>query len=148
MKKCTVLVSTLLLLAAAIMLASSNALEAADESPYLLSDHGTVRVLRGLEPEKIFETAKLPVEIDVAPAAAPEPQVEPKLTISQADGDAFGKAQGRWFNPNRPSDFQDPFCCPPIRFGWTPYDFAFRKSFTNVLDSFGSDLCILHIDDI
>ena len=96
MKKCTVLVSTLLLLAAAIMLASSNALEAADESPYLLSDHGTVRVLRGLEPEKIFETAKLPVEIDVAPAAAPEPQVEPKLTISQADGDAFGKAQGRW----------------------------------------------------
>ncbi len=94
MKKCPVLVSPLL--AAAIMLASPNSLEAADESPYLSPDHETVRVLRGLEPGKNFEPAKLPVEIDVAPAAAPEPQVEPKLTISQGDGDAFGKAQGRW----------------------------------------------------
>ena len=94
MKKCTVLVATLL--AAAIMPASSNSSEAADESPYLSPDHETVRVLRGLEPGKKFEPAKLPVEIDVAPAAAPEPQVEPKLATSQSDGDTFDKAQGRW----------------------------------------------------
>ncbi len=94
MRKGAVLVATLL--AAASMLASSNSIEAADESPYLLQDQGTVRVLRGLEPGKKFEAAKLPVEIDVAPAAAPEPQVEPKLAASQADGDTFGKAQGRW----------------------------------------------------
>jgi hypothetical protein len=50
MRKCTVLAATLL--TAAIMLASSNSLEAADESPYLSQDHGKVRVLRGLEPGK------------------------------------------------------------------------------------------------
>ena len=94
MKKCTVLVATLL--AAAIMPASSNSSEAADESPYLSPDHETVRVRRGLEPGKNFEPAKLPVEIDVAPAAAPEPQAEPKLATSQSDGDTFDKAQGRW----------------------------------------------------
>ncbi len=94
MKRCTVLVATLL--ATASMLASSNSPVAADESPYLLRDQGTVRVLRGLEPGKTFEAAKLPVEIDVAPAAAPEPQVEPRRTTAQAVGDTFGKAQGTW----------------------------------------------------
>lgn len=94
MRNCTVLVAAPF--GAAMMLASSYFPAAADEQPYLLQDHGKVRVLRNLEPGKKFETAKLPVEIDVAPAAAPKPQVEPRRTTAQADGDAFGKAQGRW----------------------------------------------------
>ena len=83
MKKCTVLVATQL--AATIVLASSNSPEAADESQFFLQNHGEVRVLRGLDPGKNFETAKLPVEIDVAPASAPEPQVEPRRTRSQVE---------------------------------------------------------------
>ena len=106
MRKRTVLVATLL--AAAIMLASSNSPEAADEAPYLLQGGGDVRVLRGLEPEKSFESVTLPpeteespaaaTELDVAPAAATEPQAEPQLTASQADAETFGKAEGRWMS--------------------------------------------------
>ncbi len=83
MRKCTVLVATQL--AAVIVLASSNSPEAADESPFLLQDHGEVRVLRGLDPGKNFETAKLPVELDLAPASAPEPQLEPRRTKTQVE---------------------------------------------------------------
>ncbi len=83
MRKCTVLVATQL--AAVIVLASSNSPEAADESPFLLQDHGEVRVLRGLDPGKNFETAKLPVELDLAPASAPEPQLESRRTKTQVE---------------------------------------------------------------
>ncbi len=83
MRKCTVLVATQL--AAAIVLASSNSLEAADESPFFLQDHGEVRVLRGLDPGKNFETAGLPEELDLTPAAAPLPQAEPRRTRTQVE---------------------------------------------------------------
>ncbi|MDX1575183.1 MAG: hypothetical protein R3285_03250 [Kiloniellales bacterium] len=54
----------------------------AHDSPFLLQDHGTVRVLRGLNPEQNFQTATLPQDVDLAPAAAPPaesapPQIEP-----------------------------------------------------------------------
>jgi hypothetical protein len=94
MRNCTVPVATLL--AAGIVLASSDSVKAADEQPYLSQDHGTVRVLRDLKPGKKFEAAKIPEEIDVAPAAASEPQVEPSPTTAQVYGGFFEKAQGRW----------------------------------------------------
>ncbi len=83
MRKCTVLVTTQL--AAAIVLALSNSPEAADESQFFLQDHGEVRVLRGLDPGKNFETARLPEELDLAPASAPEPQLEPRRTKTQVE---------------------------------------------------------------
>jgi hypothetical protein len=94
MRKCTVLVATLL--AAAIMLASSNSPEAADEAPYLLQDDGEVRVLRGLEAEKDFDSATLPQAVEQPPADASEPQAEPQSAAAQVDENAFEKAEGRW----------------------------------------------------
>ena len=91
MRKCTVLVATQL--AAAIVLASSNSLEAADESPFFLQDHGEVRVLRGLDPGKNFETAGLPEELDLTPAAAPLPQAEPRRTRTQVEPSPFTRTR-------------------------------------------------------
>jgi hypothetical protein len=83
MRKCTVLVTTQL--AAAIVLALSNAPGAADESQFFLQDHGEVRVLRGLDSGKNFETARLPEELDLVPESAPEPQLEPRRTKTQVE---------------------------------------------------------------
>lgn len=71
-------------IAPALMIAAPNALEAADESPFFLQDHGGVRVLRGLDAGKNFEAATVPEEIDVAPASAPEQQAEPTPTRAEA----------------------------------------------------------------
>jgi len=94
MRKCGVLVATPL--AAAMVLAASNAPIAAQEAPYLLQGGGQVRVMRGLEPETDFEPAKLPQSTEEAPAIEAESQGEPELTISQAAANAFEKAEGRW----------------------------------------------------
>ena len=83
MRKCGFLIAALI--APVFMVASPNSLEAADESAFFLQDHGEVRVLRGLDPGKNFETAKLPVELDLAPASAPEPQLEPRRTKTQVE---------------------------------------------------------------
>jgi pyruvate/2-oxoglutarate dehydrogenase complex dihydrolipoamide acyltransferase (E2) component len=83
MRNCGVLIATLIV--PALMATSPNSLEAADESPFFLQDHGGVRVLRGLDPGKNFETARLPEELDLAPAAAPEPQLEPRRTRTQVE---------------------------------------------------------------
>ncbi len=83
MRKCGFLIAALI--APVLMVASPNSLEAADESAFFLQDHGEVRVLRGLDPGKSFETAKLPEELDLAPAAAPEPQLEPRRTRTQVE---------------------------------------------------------------
>ncbi len=91
MRKCTVLVTAQL--AAAIVLALSNSPEAADESQFFLQDHGVVRVLRGLDPGKNFEAAKLPVELDLAPAAAPLPQAEPRRTRTQLEPSPFTRTR-------------------------------------------------------
>jgi len=50
-------------------------------------------VLRGLEPEKSFETAP---ETSEPSADATEPQAEPELTVSKIADDAFEKAEGKW----------------------------------------------------
>jgi hypothetical protein len=72
------------LIAPFLMIASSNSLEAADESKFFLQDHGEVRVLRGLDPGQNFEAATLPEDIDLAPAAAPpELPVEPRPTRTE-----------------------------------------------------------------
>ena len=94
MRKCSVLAATTL--AAAIILASSNSSEAADDKPYLLEDKGGVRVLRNLEPDQGFEPATLRPETDTAPAAETQPQAAPEPAKGKADGDTFGKAEGRW----------------------------------------------------
>ena len=52
-----------------LLVASVHAAAAAGEAPFLMQDHGQVRVLRGLDPGQDFETAKLPEEIELAPAA-------------------------------------------------------------------------------
>jgi hypothetical protein len=83
MRKCGVLIAALI--APVLMVTSLNSPEAADESPFFLQDHGEVRVLRGLDPGKNFEAAKLPVELDLAPAAAPLPQAEPRRTRTQVE---------------------------------------------------------------
>ncbi len=90
MRKCGFLIATLI--AQALMVASSNS-EAADESKFFLQDHGEVRVLRGLDPGKNFETAKLPVELDLAPAAAPLPQAEPRRTRTQLEPSPFTRTR-------------------------------------------------------
>ena len=71
------------LIAPFLMIALSNSLEAADESKFFLQDHGEVRVLRGLDLDTNFDPATLLEEIDVAPAAAPAAQVEPRRTRTQ-----------------------------------------------------------------
>jgi hypothetical protein len=76
-----------------LMVVSSNSPEAADESPFFLQDHGEVRVLRGLDPGKNFEAAKLPVELDLAPAAAPLPQAEPRRTRTQVEPSPFTRTR-------------------------------------------------------
>ena len=83
MRNCGVLIAALIV--PVLMATSPNSLEAADESPFFLQDHGGVRVLRGLDPGKNFETARLPEELDLAPAAAPEPQLEPRRTKTQVE---------------------------------------------------------------
>jgi hypothetical protein len=65
-----------------LMFAVPIAAGAAEESPFLLQDDGTVRVLRGLNPDQNFQAATLPEDLDLAPAAAPPaeaapPQIEP-----------------------------------------------------------------------
>ena len=65
-----------------LLFAVPNATGAAEESPFLLQDDGTVRVLRGLNPDQNFQAATLPEDLDLAPAAAPPaeaapPQIEP-----------------------------------------------------------------------
>ena len=87
MRKCGVLIAALI--TPALMVASLNSPEAADESPFFLQDHGEVRVLRGLDPGKNFEAAKLPVDLDLAPAAAPLPQAEPRRTRTQVEPSRF-----------------------------------------------------------
>lgn len=96
MRKCAVPAATLL--AAGMMLAASNSPGVAEESPYLLQGEGEVRVLRGLEPEKSFEPAELPPEVEEAPAAATEPQAESEPASSQVDYDALDRAEGRWLS--------------------------------------------------
>jgi hypothetical protein len=71
------------LLATSLVLAVSNPVEASDESPFLLQDHGTVRVVRGVEPGKNFAAAKLPEEAEESPDAAPAPQAESQPTATQ-----------------------------------------------------------------
>jgi len=83
MRKCGFLIAALI--APVFMVASPNSLEAADESAFFLQDHGEVRVLRGLDPGKNFEAARLPEELDLAPASAPEPQLEPRRTRTQVE---------------------------------------------------------------
>ena len=78
MRKYGILIATLI--APFLVVASSSSIEAANESQFFLQDHGEVRVLRGLDPSKNFEPATLPEEIDIAPAAAPATQVEPRQT--------------------------------------------------------------------
>ena len=52
---------------------------AADTSPYLLQEHGEVRVIRGLSREKNFEPAKVsPEEEQVEEVTAVSPQAQPK----------------------------------------------------------------------
>ncbi len=87
MRKCLVLKASLI--TPALMVASSNSPKAADERAFFLQDHGEVRVLRGLDPGKNFESAKLPVELDLAPAAAPLPQAEPRWTRTQVEPSPF-----------------------------------------------------------
>lgn len=94
MRKCGVLVATPL--AAAMVLALSNAPVAAQEAPYLLQGGGGVRVLRGLEPEADFVPAKVPQATEEPSAVATEPQGEPELTPSEADAETFEMAEGRW----------------------------------------------------
>jgi hypothetical protein len=66
-----------------LLFAVPNVTGAAEmESPFLLQDHGTVRILRGLNPDQNFQAATLPEDLDLAPAAAPPaeaapPQIEP-----------------------------------------------------------------------
>lgn len=115
MKISGILLATLLI--PAIVLASSNSLEAAEETPYLLQDHGTVRVLRGLEPEKNFETAHLPAEVDLAPAAAATPQVEPR----RIGIEPRGRDPRRGITVHRAAD--------P---GWIPYSFRDRTRLQRV----------------
>ena len=83
MKNCAVLVVTLI--TPVLMFASPKSVAAGDESQFFLQDHGTVRVLRGLDPGKNFEAATVPEEIDVEPAAAPasEAQAAPPPTRAQ-----------------------------------------------------------------
>jgi hypothetical protein len=81
MSKCDLLIPTLL--AAAIVVPLAKSAEAANVSPYLLQDHGTVRVMRGLKPGKNFETAKLPKETEVVPAAGPEPETQANSSAAQ-----------------------------------------------------------------
>lgn len=57
---------------AAVLTYAAPTVVTAEESKFFLQDHGSVRVLRGLDSDKNFEAATLPAEIDVAPAAAPE----------------------------------------------------------------------------
>jgi len=74
MRKRAVLV--IALVTPVLMFTSPNASGAAEESSFFLQDQGTVRVLRGLDPDKNFEAAQLPKDLDVAPAAAPATQAE------------------------------------------------------------------------
>ena len=83
MKKCGVLLAVVV--APALMAASPDALNAQEESPFLLQDHGGVRVIRGLDSGKNFEAATLPQEIEMAPAAVPEAQAEPPTTRPRAE---------------------------------------------------------------
>jgi len=58
---------------------------AAGEAPFLMQDHGQVRVLRGLDSGRDFEAAKLPQEIELAPAAgAPATSSTPATPSSAA----------------------------------------------------------------
>ena len=91
MRKCGVLIAALI--TPALMVASLNSPEAADESPFFLQDHGEVRVLRGLDPGKNFEAAKLPEELDLAPAAAPPTEVEPRRTRTQVEPSPFARTR-------------------------------------------------------
>ena len=91
MRKCGFLIAALI--APVFMVASPNSLEAADESAFFLQDHGEVRVLRGLDPGKNFEAARLPVELDLAPAAAPPLQVEPRRTRTQVEPSPFARTR-------------------------------------------------------
>ena len=83
-------------LAAAMILAMSNKPVMAEEGPYLLQGGGEVRVLRGLEPAKDFESATLPQTVEPSQTAASETQAEAGLTPSEADAEVFGMAEGRW----------------------------------------------------
>lgn len=83
-------------LAATMMLASLNAPATAEEGPYLLKGGGEVRVLRGLEPAKGFESATVPQAVEPSQTAASETQGEAELTPSEAEAEVFGNAQGRW----------------------------------------------------
>ncbi len=91
MRKCGFLIAALI--APVLMVASPNSLKAADESAFFLQDHGEVRVLRGLDPGKNFEAARLPEELDLAPAAAPPPQVEPRRTKTQVEPSPFARTR-------------------------------------------------------
>ena len=91
MRKCGFLIAALI--APVLMVASPNSLEAADESAFFLQDHGEVRVLRGLDPGKNFEAARLPEELDLAPAAAPLPQAEPRRTRTQVEPSPFTRTR-------------------------------------------------------
>ncbi len=83
---------------------------AAEESPFFLQDQGKVRVLRGLNPEQNFETATLPKDVELAPAAAapaeaappqiepPRPSAEPGLTTRER---AVRRARERGITVNR-----------------------------------------------
>ena len=83
MRKCGFLIAALI--APVLMVASPNSLEAENASAFFLQDHGEVRVLRGLDPGKNFEAARLPEELDLAPASAPEAQLEPRRTKTQVE---------------------------------------------------------------
>ncbi len=96
----------LTLIAPFLMVVSSNSLEAAGESKFFLQNQGEVRVLRGLDLDTNFEPATLPEEIDVAPAAAPAAQVEPRRTRTQVGPKftretALQRARGRGIPVNR-----------------------------------------------
>lgn len=83
MRKCAVIFATLL--TPVLIFASPKSSGAAEESSFFLQDQGTIRVLRGLNPDQNFEAATLPKEIDLAPAAAPATQAEPPRPAAEPE---------------------------------------------------------------
>ena len=78
-----------------------------------MQDHGTVRVVRGVDPGQNFETAKLPEETEESPDAAPAPQAESPPTATQQDPTftregALKRARSRGITTHRAGVFESP----------------------------------------
>ena len=85
MRGSSTLVAVLLAPALAAGVPNLPRAQAQEASSFYLKDHGSVRVLRGLDSDRDFKAATLPQEIDVAPAAAPATQAEPQAAQSGSE---------------------------------------------------------------